>query len=81
MKKSNLNNVRRKASRHFGNKKMGYLRDRINELELSCNSKNIRNLYKGVTKFKEGYQPRTNLVKDDKGDLIKDPHKITSVSY
>jgi hypothetical protein len=25
-----------------------------------------------------GYQPRTNLVKDEKGDLLTDPHKIVN---
>jgi hypothetical protein len=28
----NLNNVRREASKHFGNKKREYLKDKINEL-------------------------------------------------
>jgi hypothetical protein len=26
--------------------------------------------------FKKGYQPRTNIVKNDKGDLFADPHSI-----
>jgi hypothetical protein len=36
--------------------------------------------------FKKGYQPRTNLVKDEKGDLLADSHsilkdgRITSIS-
>jgi hypothetical protein len=27
-------------------------------------------------KFKKGYQPRTNLVKDERGDLLVVVHKI-----
>jgi hypothetical protein len=27
-------------------------------------------LYRGVTEFKKGYQPKTNLVKDERGDLV-----------
>jgi hypothetical protein len=30
----------------------------------------------GINEFKMGYQPRTNLVKDKRGDLLADPHKI-----
>jgi hypothetical protein len=67
--------VRREASRHFRNKKREYLKDKINELE--ANSLNtIRNLYRGINEFNKGYQPRTNLVKDEGGDLPADPHKI-----
>jgi hypothetical protein len=32
--------------------------------------KNIRNLYKGINDFKKGYQPRTNIVKDEKSGLV-----------
>jgi hypothetical protein len=37
-----LNNIRCGASRHFGNKKKEYLKDKINELAM--NSKNKNNL-------------------------------------
>ena len=30
-------------------------------------------MYKGIDDFKKGYQPRTNRVKDEKGDLVVDP--------
>jgi hypothetical protein len=64
----NLSNVRREASRHFRNKKREYLRDKINEIELNSKNKNIRDLYRGITEFKRDYQPKTNLVKDDRGN-------------
>jgi hypothetical protein len=35
-----------------------------------------RDLYRGLNKFKKGYQPRNNLVKDDIGDLLADYHNI-----
>jgi hypothetical protein len=38
--------------------------------------KNIRDLYKKTNDFKKGYQPETNLVKDEKGNLLANPHKI-----
>jgi hypothetical protein len=38
-------------------------------------NKNIRDLYRGITEFKKGYQPKTNLIKDERGDLLADPEK------
>jgi hypothetical protein len=71
----NLNDVRREASRHFRNKKREYLKDKINELGSNCKNKNIRDLYRGINGFKKDYQPRTNLVKDKRGDLLPVPRK------
>jgi hypothetical protein len=72
----NLSDVRREASRHFTNKKRKCLKDRINRLESNSKNKNIRALYRGINEFKKGYQPRTNLIKDERGDLLADPHKL-----
>ena len=33
-------------------------------------------MYRGFSDFKEGYQPRTNIVKDEKGDWVADSHSI-----
>jgi hypothetical protein len=41
-------------------------------------NKNIRNLYRGINEFKNGYQPRTNLVKDEKGGLLADSPNISN---
>jgi hypothetical protein len=72
----NLSDIRREASRHFRNKEREYLKDKINELELNSKNKKIRDLYRGINEFKKGYQPRTNLAKGERGDLVADPHKI-----
>jgi hypothetical protein len=72
----NLNNVRREASGRFRNKKREYLKDKITEIELNSKNKNIIDLYRGITEFRKGYQPKTNLVKDERGDLLADPQKI-----
>ena len=74
----NLNNVRREASRHFRNKKKAYLKAKIEELETNTKIKNIRDLYRGINNFKKGYQPRTNAVNDEKGDLIVDSYSIVT---
>jgi predicted NACHT family NTPase len=50
----NLSNVRREVSRHFRNKKREYLKDRINELESDSKNKNIRDMHRGINKFKKG---------------------------
>jgi hypothetical protein len=39
-------------------------------------NENIRDVFRNVTEFKKGYQPRANLVKDERGDLLADPRKI-----
>jgi hypothetical protein len=59
----NLRNVRTEASRHFRNKKRDYLKGKITEIELNSKDKNIRDLYRGIPEFKNGYQPKTNLIK------------------
>jgi len=69
----NLNNVRREASRHFRNKNKKYLKAKIEEIEI--NSK-IRDLYRGNIDIKKGYQPRTNILRDEKGDVVTDFHSI-----
>jgi hypothetical protein len=66
----NLNNVRCKASRHFKNKKKEYLKTKINELETNSMTKNISDLHRGINDFKNSYQPRTNILKNEKGDLV-----------
>jgi hypothetical protein len=71
----NFRNVRREASRHFRNKKREYLKDKITEIELNSKNKNIGDLYRGITEFKKCYQPKTNLVKGERGDLA-DPQQI-----
>ena len=72
----NLNNVRCDVSRHFRNKKKAYLTAKVEELETNSKVNNVRDLYRGINDFKKGYQPRTIIVKDEKGELVADPHSI-----
>jgi len=69
----NLNNVRREVSRHFRNKKKVYLRAKIEELETNSKIQNIRDLYRGINDTKKGYQPRCNIVKDEKVTWLQNP--------
>ena len=68
--------LRREASRHFRNKKKEYVKAKIHEPETNSKIKNIRDLYRGISDFKKGYQPRTNMVEDEKGDLVTVFHSI-----
>ena len=43
-------------------------------LETNSKIKNIRDLYRGVSDIKKGYQPRTNVVKDEKDAWITGSH-------
>jgi len=52
------------------------LKAKIDELEPTSKIKNITDLYRGISDFQKGYQPRTNIVKDEKGDLVTDCHSI-----
>jgi hypothetical protein len=65
----NLNSVRHEASRHFRNKKRECLKDKIDELAMNSTNKYIRDLYRGINE-------RSNLVKDENGDLLADSHNI-----
>ena len=71
----NLNNVRCEASRHYRNKD-DYLKAKIDELETNGKFKNIRDLCRSISDFKEGYQPGTNIGKDEKGDLVTDSNSV-----
>ena len=59
-----------------GTKKKEYLKVKVNELETNGKVKNIRDLYRGISDFKTGYQHRTNIIKDEKDDLFTDCHSI-----
>jgi len=71
-----MNNVRRDAGRRFRNKNKAYLKAKIEELETNSKISNVRDLYRGINDIKKGYQPRTIIVKDEKGDLVTDSHSI-----
>jgi hypothetical protein len=49
--------------RDFKNKAREYLKDKINEPAKNSKNINIRELFKGVTEFKKGFQPASNLNK------------------
>ena len=46
------------------------MKAKIDELETNINITNIRDLYRDITDFKKGYQPRSSILKDEKGDML-----------
>ena len=72
----NVNNVRHEARGHFRNKKTEYLKAKLDEFETNSKTKNFRDLYRGIIDCKKGYQPGTDTVKSEKGDLVTDCHSI-----
>jgi hypothetical protein len=50
--------------------KEGYPKAKIYEVETNSKTKNIRDLYTGITDFKKGYHYTTNRVKDETGDVV-----------
>jgi hypothetical protein len=52
------------------------MKGKINELETNSKSRSIRDLYRGINEFKKGNQPRINIIKDENGNLLADPHSI-----
>jgi hypothetical protein len=71
-----LNNIRREVSKHFRHKEREYLKNNINELATNSKKKNIRDVYRRINEFKRGYQLRSNLVRDENGELLADSHNI-----
>jgi hypothetical protein len=72
----NVQNLRREVRRTFRNKKREYLKDKINELETNNKNKNIRDLHKGINEFKKCYQPKINIIKNENGNLLANPHTV-----
>jgi hypothetical protein len=71
-----LNKLICETRKHFKNKKKEYLKGKINELATNSKNKNIRDLYRVINEFKRGYQPSTNLAKDENGALLADCNTI-----
>jgi hypothetical protein len=51
-------------------------RFKTEELETNSKIKTIRKLYRGNSDFKKGYQPKTNRVKNEKGDWVAHSRSI-----
>jgi len=49
---------------------------KLKVIKLKLISKNIGDLYRGINDFKEGHQPKSNIVRDENGDLVTNSHGI-----
>ena len=59
-----------------GTKRKAYLQYKIDELGTNGKLKNIRNLYRGISDYKKGYQLITNIAKGEKSDFVTDCNSI-----
>jgi hypothetical protein len=71
-----VNTVRCETSGAFRNKKREYLKGKINELRTNNKDGDIRDLYRGINEFKNGYQSRTSFVKYENGNLLAESHGV-----
>jgi hypothetical protein len=62
----------------FRKKKCDYMKVKVNRLEESSKTKNIREMYKGINEFKKGYQPRAYVIKKHDGTIVADATSILS---
>jgi hypothetical protein len=68
--------IRSEVNRHFRNKNRELVKGKINELAVNSKNKHIRDLYRGINGFKRGYQPGSNLVRDENADMFPDSNNI-----
>ncbi|PSN45390.1 hypothetical protein C0J52_07528 [Blattella germanica] len=54
------------------NKKREYLKEKINDLETNARNRNIRELYQGIRIERNGFQARTNIIKNENGGMLAD---------
>jgi hypothetical protein len=52
------------------------MKSKIEKLETKSKITNIRDLYWRIRYFKKCYQPRPNILKDEKGNFVTDFHSI-----
>jgi hypothetical protein len=55
------------------------MKAKLEELETNCKINHVRDFYRGINDFRKGYQPRTIIVKDEKGDVVADSHNIMAM--
>jgi len=64
------------ASRDLRKKRRNYLIAKIEELQNNNKIQIVWDLYRENNDFRKGYQPRTNIVMDKRGDLSTESHRI-----
>jgi hypothetical protein len=59
-------------------RKVGYLKGKITYLKTNNKNKSIRHWHRGTSKFKNGYQYKSNSLMDEKGNLLAHSQRILS---
>jgi len=62
--------------KYIRNKQQKYVKGKIAKFATKCKNKIIRDLYRGNNENEKVYQLKTNLVKNEKGNLLAEYHII-----
>jgi hypothetical protein len=73
--RDNLQSVRHETSRIFRKKKREHLKGKIMSWKLIIKAITLE-ICKGIKELKNGYHPRINIIKDENGNLLADPHNV-----
>ena len=50
------------------------MKEKLSQIDINCKNKNIIELYKGINKFKEGYQARVSMIKNENNEFFALSH-------
>ena len=68
--------LKRRTSSTFRSKKRVYMKEKINEIGKNNANKDVRNMYRGIREIRGGHQSRTDMIKDENGNLLGDTKSI-----
>jgi hypothetical protein len=68
----NLSNITHKTSRPFRNEKRECLKEKLMSLKQTVRTEISQTYIRGINELKKHYQRRSNLVKNENGDLLAD---------
>ena len=74
--RENFVRSRNEATATYKRKKKESMRRNISEIEQSRRSGRVREQYQGIKEIKNGYQPRSVMIKDKEGELIMNEDEV-----
>ena len=70
--------IRRETRRLLKSKKKCHLQSLVKELEIDSRQHNSRNFFQRVKSWRKGFQPRTNIISDENGQLMADSVRVVA---
>ena len=62
--------LKRRTSSTFRSRKREYIKEKINEIGKNNANKDVRNMYREIGEIRGGHQSRTDMMKDENGNLL-----------